>query len=300
MSATKALFIFCEGPHDVAFVQQIFKYCFDAEKAKGTEGDGLKFSEYPAPFNQLFRTSVEKHAAKDLSLDMTHKFFLPDRTLVKDDWLILLFNAGGAKQISKVKLFLKDFITLYKAASVFPQDAVSNISEAKYLFLYDVDHKTPTEVAIWMQNQFAVIEDTEWKLDKWSIINNDRGIIQNEKALYVWAGKNGKGTLEAILFSIYKVSSTKLLEKSQTFVEDAFSWNFEENSLKQKYKKKAEKLKAVLCAAGQGKRPGRPLSAIINDNILGSKSDILKAQLVQDFVEFLHEFTQITKANNAA
>ncbi len=156
---------------------------------------------------------------------------------------------------------MPDFITLYDAASVFPQDAVLNISEAKYLFLYDVDHKTPSDVAIWMQKQFAVIEDTEWKLDKWSITDNDRGVIQDEKALYVWADENGKGTLEAFLFPIYKISSTKLLNKSQMFVEDAFSWNVAGNSVNQKYKKKAEKSKAILCAAGQGERPGRPLRA---------------------------------------
>jgi hypothetical protein len=241
---------------------------------------------------------VEKHAAKDLSLDMAHKFFLPDKTLVKDDWLILLFNAGGATQVGKVKFFLKDFIALYKEAFTFPLDAVSIISEAKYLFLYDVDHKTPNDVAVWMQSKFTMIEDTEWKLDSWSITdNNARGVIQDEKALYVWADEDGKGTLEDILFPIYMNANDTLLNKSQTFVEDAFSWNVDEKNFVQKYKKKAEKSKATLCSAGQGKKPGRPLSAIINDNVLGNESDISEAPPVKDFVDFIHAFTQIAKTD---
>jgi len=184
-----------------------------------------------------------------------------------------------------------------KDAAVFPQEAVSTISETKYLFLYDVDHKTPNDVAIWMQKQFATIEERDWVLDEWNILENDRGVIQNDKALYVWADKDGKGTLEAILFPLYKISNAETLKKSQNFIEDTFPWDADGKSLKQKSKKKAGKTKAILCAAGQGKKPGRPLSAIINDNILGNKKDIVTAQPVQDFVEFIHEFTQIAKVN---
>jgi len=43
------------------------------------------FSEYPAPFNQLFKTSMENHAAPDMSLDMAHKFFLPDKILYNEE-----------------------------------------------------------------------------------------------------------------------------------------------------------------------------------------------------------------------
>jgi len=296
MAATKALLIFCEGAHDVAFVRQVFKFCFHAELAKGVDGKGLKFSEYPAPFNQLFRTSVEEHAAKDLSLDMAKKFFLPDRTLVKDDWIILLFNAGGAKQISKVKLFLKNFIPLYQEASVFQQDALSTISEAKYLFLYDADHRTPNDIANRMQDRFATINETEWALAPWSIQGTKRGVIQHDKALYVWSGENGKGTLEDILHPIYEISNTEILKQSKEFIEGAFSWNLEWKNEQQKYSTLAKKAKAILCAAGQGQKPGRPLSAIIDDNVLGNKGIIVSAPSVKDFKNFIKRYTSIEES----
>ena len=109
---TKTLIVFCEGPDDLSFVKNILKNCFEATDAIGKTGKGLLFSEYPSPFNSLFRVSVDKHAAQDLSLDMAHKFFLPDKTLVKDDNMILLFNTGGKNNVDKIKILLQEFLLL--------------------------------------------------------------------------------------------------------------------------------------------------------------------------------------------
>lgn len=299
MAETKALIIFCEGAHDIAFVNQIFKYCFNAEKAKGVDKEGRKFSEYPAPFNQLFKTNVEKHADKDLSLDMAKKFFLPDRTLVMDDWIILLFNAGGADKSKEIKVFLKDFIILYSKAQVFPGEATSVIKEVKYLFLYDADCKTPNDVACRMQGQFVTIDDEEWEckewsLNEWSIKENERGVIQADKALYVWAGENGKGTLEDLLYPIYQATKPELIDQSKQFIDNTFEWNTDTNKEKEKYAALAKVLKATICTAGQGKRPGRPLSAIIQDNVLGNKVNIIQAEPVKQFVNFITKFTSIS------
>lgn len=90
MSEVKALLVFCEGSHDIAFVQQVLKLCLGFHFVK------WKFSEYPSPFNSLFKKSVQDHAAGDLSLDMAHKFFLPDSVLQKSEHLVLLFNSGDS------------------------------------------------------------------------------------------------------------------------------------------------------------------------------------------------------------
>jgi hypothetical protein len=62
-SSVKALLVFCEGPHDAAFVRMVFK------KILGFRIARLKFSEMPSPFNALFSTAVQNHAARDMSLD---------------------------------------------------------------------------------------------------------------------------------------------------------------------------------------------------------------------------------------
>ncbi|MBW1649678.1 MAG: hypothetical protein JRJ44_03165 [Deltaproteobacteria bacterium] len=86
MEKINALIIFCEGAHDVAFCRLAFKYHFNINKIN------WKFSEYPAPLNQLFKTNIKKHAAKDMSLDMAHKFFLPDKTLYSKEKKTGFFN----------------------------------------------------------------------------------------------------------------------------------------------------------------------------------------------------------------
>jgi hypothetical protein len=70
-----ALLAFCEGPHDVAFVRRVLRHNLGFEKVE------WRFSEFPAPFNSLFKSSMNRHAARDLSLDMAHKFYLPDHVL---------------------------------------------------------------------------------------------------------------------------------------------------------------------------------------------------------------------------
>lgn len=128
MENIKALMIFCEGPHDVAFCRFVFRRCLGIDKV------GWKFSEYPSPLNQLFRSSMEKHAHKDLSLDMAHKFFLPDRTLYSEEhnYLVLLFNAGGKSRMDNPRNFLSDFLPLLEMSRVFPGDAEKAVSEASY------------------------------------------------------------------------------------------------------------------------------------------------------------------------
>jgi hypothetical protein len=53
-----ALLIFCEGPHDTAFVRMMLK------KLMNYELKVLRFSEMPAPFNALFEQSIRKHAPR--------------------------------------------------------------------------------------------------------------------------------------------------------------------------------------------------------------------------------------------
>ena len=67
---------------------------------------------------------MQRHAAQDLSLDMAHKFFLPDCVFQKNYFLILVFNAGGSSQVDKVKVLLKKFLTLLAQSATFLDNSV--------------------------------------------------------------------------------------------------------------------------------------------------------------------------------
>lgn len=130
MELINTLIIFCEGPHDVAFCRLVFKHCFNISPIN------WKFSQFPTPLNQLFKTSMGNHALQDMSLDMAHSFFLPARTLYSEEkkTLILLFNTGGKTRTDNPKNFLTDFLPLLQEATRFPDGADKAIKTCNYYF----------------------------------------------------------------------------------------------------------------------------------------------------------------------
>lgn len=153
--SAKVLVVFCEGAHDVSFLSQVFKHCLAFKRTS------LKLSEFPAPFDGLFRSSVARHVAEDLSLDMARKFFLPDQVLKKDQqWVLLDEPALG--------------------------DTETSIDSVDYLFTYDIDEKDVNYRVNKVQKSFAEIDgesfiDSHFRPSKYS----DYGYISHNKAVFV-------------------------------------------------------------------------------------------------------------------
>ena len=296
MDEVTALIVFCEGPHDVAFCRLVFKYCFGIEKVD------WKFSEYPAPLNQLFKTSMEKHAAQDMSLDMAHKFFLPNRTLYSEDSkrLVLLFNTGGKTKVDNPKQFLTDFLPLLDQATVFPDDASKVISETKYLFVYDSDCQSLQIIVQSCKDSFSDIAGTNFLTGDFSPKDgNSLAATADNKAVYIWCDKtSGKGTLEDILLPLFRLKNEDLLSKAEQFADDCFTWEVEHPEEARKYAERAKRHKAIISSAGQGEKPGRPMSAIINDNVLGTSQSFLGNADVKQFAKFVSDFSQLEQVQH--
>lgn len=289
MEEKKALLVFCEGAHDVAFVRQVFKLFFGIDKVE------WKFSQYPSPFNSLFQTNVEKHAARDLSLDMAYKFFLPDWTLAKDDRLILLFNSGGKTAYKeRVKAFLGDFLPLFSKAKVFDNGAASFVNESKYLFLFDADHHSPQDVISKAKDDLSAIGNTDWRMDAIRIPENDAfGGISTDKAFYIWANSSGKGTLEEIVLPLFETEQKELVERAAAFVNDSFEWKTGRGDTEKARAEIARKKKAIITTVGQRKKPGGSMSVILDQGKFVSELTFRKDEKVLNFVKFVSEFTGI-------
>lgn len=54
-----ALLVFCEGKHEVAFMHRLLRKCLGFGDVR------TSFSEYPSPFNQIFKENVERHMRSD-------------------------------------------------------------------------------------------------------------------------------------------------------------------------------------------------------------------------------------------
>lgn len=283
----EALLVFCEGPHDVAFIQQVLKICLNFEKVTWT------FSQYPSPFNSLFKNSVQKHAADDLSLDMAHKFFLPDSVWKKDEVLILVFNTGGKSQTEKVKTLLKSFLTLLEQAKTFPENSASIITKAKYLFLYDADHIGTAALFNEIKQIFLVIEDEpSWSFDDWNFLNEyPFGAIAEDKAAYIWSLNPKNGTLEDILLPMFEKDQEKLVDKATGFVDSGiFLWETEHKKLKTRFAEIAARKKAIITCAGQREKTGSSMNVIIGQAKLITENTFISDNNVKAFVAFIEQF----------
>ncbi len=291
MADIKALLVFCEGPHDVAFTRHVLEFFFGARRRN------WKFSEYPSPFNSLFPESVRKHAARDLSLDMAHKFFLPDRTLTTDGWLILLFNSGGKTKTENVTTFLKSYLPLLKQSAVFPDDAENIVVETKYLFLYDADNMNPGEVFSMFDDQYRHIEGTDWSVDNLKTELDRFYATTADKAVYIWGDSTGKGTLENIVFPMFENDNGQLLKKAINGMDDWFDWDTANEDEKKSFAERAKRKKAILTVSGQRKKPGGSFTVVLDQAKLISKNTFLSDARTKGFAEFLSDWAGLSRSH---
>ncbi|MBF0181753.1 MAG: hypothetical protein HQM03_17175 [Magnetococcales bacterium] len=172
------LLIFCEGPHDSAFVKMVF------DLIMGFGNKKLKFSEMPSPFDKLFKTAVQMHAAQDMSLDMSHKFFLPDTVLSKEYQMVFIYNCGGKDKYESIRNLLSGYISLFEQKHIFSQGAEKIAQSIKYLFLYDIDADGVAAIAERLKIEFYRIGEKEFISGAWKDSNSVYGRIAEDKAFF--------------------------------------------------------------------------------------------------------------------
>lgn len=285
-SSVKALLVFCEGPHDAAFVRMVFR------KIMGFRIERLKFSEMPAPFNALFSTAVQNHAAQDMSLDMTHKFFLPDTVLRNDDEMAFLFNCGGKTQYDKVRDLLSDYIPLIEQAKIFPNGAKEIVDSVRYLFLYDSDADGLDHTIDTISREFQKVDEKDFVVDAWTDTKSEFGRISNDKAVFVWGGAPDMGTLEDILMPMFDFTEENkpLIARSKRAMIEMFKWDMDHAETRRAVAEIEKFNKAVLTTVGQRKKPGGSLNVVLEQADLISDDALRACLITAGFVEFIREF----------
>jgi hypothetical protein len=282
-----ALLCFCEGVHDVAFVRKIFRDILKYINISVT------FSELPAPLNSLFAQAVKKHRAEDLSLDMAHKFYLPDTILRKENSYVLLFNSEGKDQFKKVRTFLTDYLRLTEQSAVLSRGSKESIGHSKYLFIYDADEDG-------LDHKISVMHDEYKKIEKYDFIVEDLvtssktlfGKFSKDKAVFIWGTCPNRGTLEDVVLSIVdnNESNKSIKEKTGNALKNIF--NLEINYDDTPVAKAANYKKALLTVAGQNKKPGKSLSVVLAESGLITPDALKASEIVKQFVDFLNEFLE--------
>jgi hypothetical protein len=280
------LLIFCEGDHDTAYVRTVFRKVLKYDIVK------LKFSEMPYPFSSLFETTVRNHSAEDMSLDMAHKFFLPEEILKKTNNMIILFKSGGSTKYDKIKTLLSDYLVLFNEEIKFGNKEKDCVKTYKYLFVFDLDANGIDGILEKVKDELRKIGGYDFIVEPWKIGKSDFGRTSNDKAVFVWGDSTGKGTLEDILVPMIKsnIESRTIIDQAEKVMSDMFEWDTEDRDLTHRVAELAKYKKSVITTAGQRAKPGKSLHVIIRESGLITEDALEKSDKTKEFVRFLNDF----------
>jgi hypothetical protein len=284
-----ALLIFCEGDHDIAYIRTVLR------KVLGYTKVALKFSEMPYPFSSLFKTTVNNHSAKDMSLDMAHKFFLPDEILEKNDNMIILFKNGGNKKYDNIRTLLSDYLVLFNEENKFGSKENDCINTYKYLFIFDLDATEIDKTLKTITDELNKINGYDFIVEPWINKDSNFGRISNDKAVFVWGNSDGKGTLEDILLSMINSDAGKrpVIERAEKAMSEMFQWDTENSDVQHRIAELAKYKKSVITTAGQRTKPGKSLHVIIRESGLITEDMLRNSEKTKEFIRFVDDFFEM-------
>ncbi|MBI6911636.1 hypothetical protein [Pseudomonas palleroniana] len=278
----EALLVFCEGPHDAAFVQLILK------TINGYSQEAYKFSEFPFPFSALFGKTVQDYVAEDLRLDMARKFFLPDHVLRKDKKLVLIFNYGGSTRKESITPFLERLFTLQDGGNAF--GGPKFVDRFAYLFMADADDHGLDAAIERISSDFSLILDTPWLSNDWINIENTFGARQKTNGdigAYIWRNYNSDhGTLECLIEECLEPAGG--LKPFLDIADEHFDWKCSDESNKTAVAERAKRLKAAISMMGQRKKPGGSMSVILGQGKFLNTENLSQSPSVQSLLSFMH------------
>ena len=137
--AKQIILIFCEGPHDVAFISRVLKVI------GLNSNDSMKLGDYPPPLNQFLEKEAVKSDVAGLNLSEIRNNLLPSKTFSINESLVFLYSLGGdSKKVSRKDLFGK-FIALIPYDNEISKERFTTDTELSVLYLFDADERGVSE-----------------------------------------------------------------------------------------------------------------------------------------------------------
>jgi hypothetical protein len=278
--------MFCEGPHDAAFLNRLLKTLL------GFQPVLCKPSELPYPIGDVLKQSFKTRAAEDLRLDLAKKFFLPDytleRELERERVLVLVFNYGGSNRARTMPEFLEDVFTLLQAT------AFSGGSQIplSYAVFADADVAGTVGARNKISTDLRAIGSQPWLTPEWTEMEGiptaaQQDTEQGRAAAYIWRCRDtDQGTLEDIVLEC--LSGQGRIDETLAFVDARFDWTPPPKATPEEVcALAAKRLKATFCVEGQRKKPGGSLAVVLDQAELLTAERLTASASVKDCVAFL-------------
>lgn len=204
--------VFCEGPHDVAFLTRILKCaCYK------TYNEQIK--NYPHPLSGIFSGALSNMKFAELKLDQVSSKLLPRKILKKGEQIVLLFALGGNRQFDRATQLLETFNDIsgliQNADNSSEIGRIGEIPDLKlsYIFFNDADQDINTELG--KLNSFLknFLDDANFNLKH----NHKVNYKGYEYGAYFFSSDGHTGTLEDLLLDIMKDKNETIFSKSTDF-----------------------------------------------------------------------------------
>ena len=280
--------MFCEGPHDAAFVNHLLK------RELGFRQQKLKLSELPYPLANVLKTSFQNRASEDLRLDLARRFFLPEYVLAQDSTLVLVFSYGGSNRKDSMQPFLDAVFTLLAVTSFSSIEQPAERPAYSYTIFADADARGASDTRQLIGSEFSKVGDVDWLSDAWVPIKTTKAATQTTDfgpaAAYVWRkGEEDGGTLEDLVLECLVGDAN--LQKTLEYMDSRFDWSPPAGAEpEQVCSHAAARLKAAFCVEGQRKKPGGSLAVILGQSELLGADELKRSTAVQDCVAFLTDW----------
>jgi hypothetical protein len=294
MKKVKCVFVFCEGPHDVAFVSKVLK----VNKKFKDIGD-RNIAELPYPIskhyiakNQVYEPLTDVQRVSDPFMpksviwdDKKQTYFIlyavggvseliswkKESSVVKEIELIKLSILDGLKGLRDIEDGVLDKLDFtYNKRNINPQEAIAY--DPVFAFVMDADEGTASEryqefktnyETIFGANSFDVLEENSWNA------NQNLG-------LFIFSDATSKrGSLEDLVESVVKEKTT--YQQMQTHYDTRIPVK-SPGDTKQISATSIKRKKASLCATGQDFYPGSSLAVIVADE----NNRVLDEQLINN------------------
>lgn len=286
--------MFCEGPHDAAFLNRLLK------KQLGFAREDLKLSELPYPIVNVLQQSFKTRAAEDLRLDMAKKFFLPDYLVARETVLVLVFNYGGSNRRANMLPFLDNVFALLQA----PDFAGQKMPAYAYTIFADADAIGLDRARANISTDLAAVGGSMWLSGTWDDYKTTKAAMQSTvfgpAAAYIWKKwTDDSGTLEDIVLEC--LAGDAGVQATLEFLDKRFSWAPPAGaSPDQVCATSVKRLKAAFCVEGQREKPGMSLSVVLDQSELLQPAALRQSAAVQDCLQFLRDWLAPEAETDAA
>ncbi len=203
--------IFCEGPHDVAFIYRMLK------SIAYESYDGCKIGDLPIPFNQLITREVEKSDVEKLNLIEVRRGFLPAKVLRQENKYIFLYSLGGDTKSEARQRMIGDILTFIPEPgeiSIIPKGTNFSV-----IYLFDSDNMGVEARLSKLNEEINTILGAKGKIN-FSTNSSFESIYEIKFGAYIFTGQdNNTGTLEGILLPLMKGNNEEVFDEAERFID---------------------------------------------------------------------------------